>query len=45
MPKSTREIFTDLEDFLDDNDFEMFMDCLLDNVKNLAVRLHLADKK
>ena len=45
FPKHIREIFGDLQDFIADNDFKFFMDCLLDNIKNLAVRLHLLDKK
>lgn len=45
LPKHLREIFTDLLDFASDNDFLMFMDCLLDNIKNLAARLHVGDKK
>jgi hypothetical protein len=45
LPKHLREIFSDLLDFIKSNDFLMFMDCLIDNIKNLAVRIHTSDKK
>lgn len=44
FPKETREIFTSLMELAAENDFLLFMECLLDNVKNLAVSIYI-DKK
>lgn len=45
FPKHIREIFRELLDLLEANDFVRFISFLIDNVKNLAVRVHLNDKK
>lgn len=44
--KHIREIFTDLNDFRKDKDFLNYMECLKDNIKNLAAHVRgQLDKK
>lgn len=45
LPKHIKDIFIELQTHLTDADFMLFMEYLLGNIKNLAVRIQLQDKK